>query len=273
VIVGDVSGHGRHALPRTTLVRFTLRAYLDAGLEPRGALQMAGPVLERQLGEAFATVILATYDPRERKLVYSSAGHPPPVLVGTDSVTPITACSAPPLGVGAPTGTRQTTVALPGAARACFYTDGVIEARVHGQLFGNVRLERIVAELGDEATATALLDRVSGVVDRRPDDMAACLLSFDGEPVALAVLLEELELDGRGAAHERLERFLLAGGVHPADVEATAASVREAVAEHCHVVLELHYTDGAVEVVARPKNVAMLRAWRAPEASAREMTA
>jgi hypothetical protein len=231
-------------------------------------------VLERQLGEAFATVVLATYDPARRTLVYSCAGHPPPLVMGTEMIAPVTACSAPPLGVGSPTGTRQTTVAMPGSGVACFFTDGVVEARVDGQLFGGARLEHVVGELEDEATATTLLDRVSSVVDRRPDDMAACLLRFDGDRLAPAVTVEELELDGRGATRERVERFLLAGGVHPEDVEAAATSVRATVAEHGRAVLELHYGDGAPEVAVHPLKVAMLKTWRAQEASAgaREMT-
>ncbi len=83
IIVGDVSGHGREALPHTTLLRFTLRAYLEAGLQPARRLRTAAPVLERQLGGSFATVVLAVYNPRERTLTYACAGHPHPLLSGT----------------------------------------------------------------------------------------------------------------------------------------------------------------------------------------------
>ena len=58
-------------------VRFTLRAYLEAGLSPRRSLQAAAPVLERQLGGLLRDGRLATYDPRERLLIYACAGHPP----------------------------------------------------------------------------------------------------------------------------------------------------------------------------------------------------
>jgi serine phosphatase RsbU (regulator of sigma subunit) len=258
VIVGDVSGHGRQALPHTTLLRFTLRAYLEAGLSPRAALQAATPVLERQLGSSFATVVLATYEPRDRILVYSCAGHPPPVVIGTQPLAPLTACSSPPIGAGQPTGRRQTVVSLPGEAAACFYTDGVIEARVGQKLFGARRLERTVAELGADASASTVLDSVAEQSDRRPDDMAACLLRIEGDPLPPVVEVEELELDRRDVLRGRAKRFLLAGGVDPDEVAEILASVRSAVARHGDVVLELHLGDGAPEVSLRPHNLAML---------------
>jgi serine phosphatase RsbU (regulator of sigma subunit) len=258
VIVGDVSGHGREALPHTSLVRFTLRAYLEAGLSPRSALQTAAPVLERQLGDSFATVVLATYHPRDRILTYACAGHPPPVVTGTRSIAPITVCSSPPIGVGQTTGMRQTVVFLPGRSLACFYTDGVIEARVGGELFGAGRLERTLAELGPDATAPALLDRVAAETERRPDDMAACLLRVEGDPCEPTVQVEELELDRREAARDRAERFLLAGGVDPGEVAKVIGSVQTAVARHGGIVLELHLGDGPPEVALREHNVARL---------------
>ncbi len=180
VILGDVSGHGRQALPHTALVRFTLRAYLEAGLSPRGAVQTAGAVLERQLGESFATVVAAIYHPRERTLTYACAGHPPPIVLGSRAIEPITVCSAPPIGAGARTGTRQTVVSVPGRAQICFHTDGVTEARVGAELFGAQRLTQTLAELGPRTSAQELLERVAAQTDARPDDMAACLLSVEG---------------------------------------------------------------------------------------------
>jgi hypothetical protein len=264
-IVGDVSGHGRAALPHTTLVRYTLRAYLEAGLSPRSALQTAAPVLERQLGDVLATVVIATYDARGRKLVYASAGHPPPIVVGLDSdrhgspISLLTRGASPPIGAGHTTGLRQTVVALPGEALVCFYTDGLVEARVDGSLYGAERLSRALTELGPDASASQLLERVGDEADRRPDDMAACLLHVEGAVAAPHVHVEELELDRADAAGRRLGRFLLAGGLPPEQIEQVVGEVNGSLAEHGGVVLELRPGAGAPEIRLRRRNFAVLR--------------
>jgi hypothetical protein len=259
VILGDVSGHGRQALPHTALVRFTLRAYLEAGLSPRSAVQTAGAVLERQLGESFATVAAATYHPRERILTYACAGHPPPIVIGSRAIEPITVCSAPPIGAGARTGTRQTVVSVPGRSQICFHTDGVTEARVGAELFGAQRLARALAELGPRATAAELLDRVAAQTDSRPDDMAACLLCVEGGVEdAPTVLVEELELDREQAASDRIEPFLLACGVPRGEVTELVRSARTVAERSGAALLELRLADGAPEVTLRRDNVAFL---------------
>jgi Stage II sporulation protein E (SpoIIE) len=258
VIVGDVSGHGRPALPHTALVRFTLRAYLEAGLSPRSAVQTAGAVLERQLGESFATVAAAIYHPRERTLTYACAGHPAPIMVGSRALEPITVCSAPPIGVGARTGTRQTVVSVPGRSQICFHTDGVTEARVGVELFGARRLTETLAELGPLATAPELLERVAARTDSRPDDMAACLLSVEGGEGPPKALVEELELDREQASSDRIEPFLRACGVPPAEIVELVRSTREAAQRSGSALLELRLCEGAPEVTLRRENVAFL---------------
>ncbi len=258
VIVGDVSGHGRQALPHTALVRFTLRAYLEAGLSPRSAVQTAGVVLERQLGESFATVVAATYHPRERILAYACAGHPPPIVIGAQSIGPITAASSPPIGVGMRTGTRQTVVSVPGSSLICFHTDGVAESRVGGELFGAERLARVLAELGSQATASALLARVAKETDSHPDDMAACLLRVRGGTGVPIVLIEELELDRDEAASDRTERFLLACGVQRSEIAELMRSARVATERAGTVLLEVRLIDGPPEVTLRRDSIALL---------------
>ncbi len=261
VIVGDVSGHGRHALPHTALLRFTLRAYLEAGLSPRDAVQTAGAVLDRQLGGQFATVVAATYNPRERLLVYACAGHPAPVVLGAHrdaAITPITASSSPPIGVGMRTGTRQTTISVPGRAQVCFYTDGVTEARVGTELFGAERLRGALVELGPGASAAAVLDSVVARADARPDDMAACLLRVEGGEDAPRVLVEELELDRGSAASQRTTRFLLACGVERDELGEVIQAARTAAGRDGTAVLELDHARGAPQVTLRREHLRYL---------------
>jgi hypothetical protein len=253
VVVGDLSGHGREVLSQTALTRYTLRAYLEAGMAPRAALRTASGVLGHQLDVAFATVALAAYDPRSRTLTYALAGHPPPLILGSDgSLPPVTAAASAPLGAGLTTGIRETTVALPGEATVCFYTDGLIEARSHGELFGVQRLERTLAQLGPGATAAALLASVAEQCDHRPDDMAACVLGVAGEPLGPSARFEKLEIDGRELAGDRPEDFLCACGLPGEEVLRVLVAAAATLDHADAAVLRVKMTDSAPTVRVDP---------------------
>lgn len=260
VVVGDVSGHGRAALPHTALVRFTLRAYLEAGLAPRDALRTAAAVLERQLGDSFATVVAGIYDPRERLLTYASAGHPPPLVLGSRPAATVTACSSPPIGAGAPAGTRQSIVHVPGFAKLCFHTDGVTDARVGSDLFGSERLMQALAALGADAGAEALLEGVARQTDARPDDMAACLLAVAGNGDPPRALAEQLWMDHEDVAGGRAERFLAACGLPRRQIEAAIEQAQARLRLCASVLLEVRYDDGPPRAVLLPDNVSSIHA-------------
>ncbi|HXB14659.1 MAG TPA: PP2C family protein-serine/threonine phosphatase [Solirubrobacteraceae bacterium] len=267
VIVGDVSGHGREALPHTTLLRYTLRAYLEAGLSPREALRAAAPALERQLGGSFATVVLAVYDPRARVLTYSAAGHPHPILTGLDPDSAIIAASAPPIGAGAATGSRQTAVSVPGSTTALFYTDGVIEARTDGKLYGQRRLAQALASVREQAgvagappSADQLLQRVAEQTDRRPDDMAATLLNVTGGAQAPQIIAEELVVDRREADGKRAHRFLRAAGLQDREIASVVEQARLLAGERGSALLKVDLGSGGTRVSVEHDNVAPLRA-------------
>jgi hypothetical protein len=220
-ILGDVSGHGRGALERTAFLRYTLRAYLEAGLAPRVALQIAGRVIDEQLGGDFATVLLAVHDPATGSLTYASAGHPAPIVVGPSAYQPVLAASSPPLGVGLRTGLRQTTVPLAPGCVSCLYTDGLTEARTAKGILGRGRLGDFVAELGRDGEAPQLLDRVAEEARAMPDDMAACMFSPTAGVTTGGFRTELLELSAAELDGPLGCRFLEACGV--ADDEAENA--------------------------------------------------
>jgi serine phosphatase RsbU (regulator of sigma subunit) len=157
-MVGDVSGHGRAALERATLMHYTLRAYLEAGLAPRSALELANEVRADGSEGEFATALIAIYDAAQATLSYACAGHPPPIVLGPVAHEPVTVCSSPPIGLEMPTALRQTTIAFPAGSTACLYTDGVAEARSGGSLLGRERLAKLVEECGSQATAAERRD-------------------------------------------------------------------------------------------------------------------
>jgi hypothetical protein len=218
VIIGDVARSGIEGIGLTATIRHTVRAYLEAGMSPRAALQVAAQVLEPQLGHTQATVTVALYDRAAGVLTYAGAGHPPPVILGATGFEPVAAVPSPPLGAGEDTGLRQTAVAVPAGTLICFYNDGVVEARVGGALYGYRRLSLTLTEMGPRAGAPALLDRVAAEADATPDDMAAVVLHVaqhvrSAENTEGVRRVEEVELTREQLAGDEPAEFLAACGV------------------------------------------------------------
>jgi Stage II sporulation protein E (SpoIIE) len=245
LLVGDMSGHGRDALAQTAHVRFTLRAYLEAGLEPRAALRLAGQALENKLEGDFVTVLLAVYDPGSAALTFAAAGHPPPLIKAPGVPEPITAGGSPPIGLELPTGLRQTTISLPGDALVCLYTDGVVDARVGQAWLGRARLEQLLEELNGAATADRLLDRVAETTSRNPDDMAVCLMRTPGRAFEEQRLqVEELELYYGDIDRGVATRFLLGCGVPGPEIHAMLRGVVPVAEEFGGALLRVSWPDG-----------------------------
>lgn len=248
-ILGDVSGHGRQALEHTAFMRYTLRAYLEAGLEPRIALQVAGRVVGERLDGSFATVVIAVHDPLGGTLTYACAGHPPPIVVGPARPEPVLAASAPPVGLALRTGVRQTTLPLPPGSVVCLYTDGLAESRTEHGILGRPRLADIVEELGRDATAAALLDRVAAEARIVSDDMATVVVRPTSGVTAGGFRSEQLELDRSDADEGLAERFLAACEVPRVAAAAAAAEAHGYGA----AVLEVRFGIRAPHVAVRPR--------------------
>ncbi len=250
VIVGDVSGHGRGALGRAAQTRFTLRAYLELGMQPRTALALAGRRPSSDPNE-FATVAVGIYEAASGTLTYATAGHPPPIVLGAGNFAPITDCASVPLGWGVPTGRRQTTLSLPTGAIACFYSDGLVEARSRGDLLGRDRVVEMLTQLGPSPQAAQLLQRLREMADEAPDDMAACLIQTTSAATD-SIRLEEIELDDRQLRVGRGERFLSACDVAPSAMGPALKKAQGTAGEFGAAILRVSLGQSGRQVVVEP---------------------
>jgi hypothetical protein len=212
VLVGDVAGHGRDAVPVTALVRYTARAYLEAGLAPRMAIQATEHVLGPQLGGLLVTLVAAVYDPAEGGLRFACAGHPPPLFAGAPDLALATAAS-PPLGAGAPTGRRETSLPLAPGAAAVFFSDGLTDVRAGEGRLGREALCALLRDAVPGTDAAAIVRAVLSRADEQTDDVIACVLRAPADAAVAPTRTEALEVDAADLDGPRPERLLRDCGV------------------------------------------------------------
>ncbi|MEY9928702.1 serine phosphatase RsbU (regulator of sigma subunit)/PAS domain-containing protein [Catenulispora sp. GP43] len=130
LVVGDVAGHGIDAATEMVALRNALRGLAATGATSAQMLNWLGTVAHHMSGSVVtATVFCGIYDPEDRTLRWSRAGHPPPLLVRDGKTT------VPPMPEGVLLGAlgdaryEEQTLQLQSGDTLLLYTDGLIERR------------------------------------------------------------------------------------------------------------------------------------------------
>jgi two-component system sensor histidine kinase ChiS len=99
IIISDVAGHGVPAAFITSMMKV---AILQSGMkreDPAGLLFHLNDVLMHQVDETFITCFYGIYDYNNNHLLYSNAGHPPPLMITGDSVEKLPGKTGAPLAM------------------------------------------------------------------------------------------------------------------------------------------------------------------------------
>ena len=157
LVIGDVMGRGLLAAAVMGQLRAIARAHVDDDVAPSEIVSGLDIALERLAPDQITTVLVALLDPDSRSLTVASAGHLPPLLVGTDgSASFLELMQGPPLGAGARS-YRQSTCTLPEGALLLLYTDGLVESR---DVAVDVGLDLLRGTAAGSTDADDLCDRV-----------------------------------------------------------------------------------------------------------------
>ena len=174
-VIGDVCGKGAGAAALTSLCRHTLRAAVirDPAAPPASALALLNEAILVHAGadgadDEFATVQYGTLTPDRNggvDLLLASGGHPPALIARADgAVEQLTEPRGMPLGMLPAWSGREGRATLAPGDRLVLYTDGVIEARRKGDLFGEDQLTDLVGS-APPGSADELAERIEHAVE------------------------------------------------------------------------------------------------------------
>ncbi len=142
VSIADISGKGLPAALLMSNLQAAVRAFAQESAEPASVCASVNRLLCRNMASGrFATFCYARVEPDAGRIVYSNAGHNPPLVVRAGSVTSPLSEGGMVLGIFPENVYAQAEVAIAPGDRVVFYTDGITEARnPEGDEYGEERL-------------------------------------------------------------------------------------------------------------------------------------
>ncbi|MBE0446989.1 MAG: SpoIIE family protein phosphatase [Actinobacteria bacterium] len=148
IVIGDVSGKGLEAATLTTTIRNTLRAFAYDESSPARTMEKVNRIAVIETPPSiFVTLFYGIFDADTYNLTYANAGHwPPTVFNPADGSFEDLGIGGLPLGVFPNVAyTEHSTKLAPGSITT-LYTDGVVESKMGGELFGVSRLQKVIRE-------------------------------------------------------------------------------------------------------------------------------
>ena len=246
VTVGDVAGRGVSAAVLMGQLRNSFRALSYEHTSPAEIARRLTSIVP-ETGMATATFL--ALDPYTGELRYSSAGHPPSLLLDgvSGEVTLLDEASAPPLGWSDTRMIREARLSLRSRMTLLAYTDGLVERRGLDIDEGIERAAdalRLRPERGAEETADALLETFVQPSDAS-DDVALFVLQLGDIPATFKVEIPADPLVVR-ELRARLKAWLHRRGL----TEEQTADTVLAVSEACNNAIEHGYggKHGAIRI-------------------------
>lgn len=182
-LIADVCGHGTPAAVLMAITHALAHTAPSECLPPGKLLAYVNDRLAHRYTTdgTFITAFYAVFDPVDRTLTYSSAGHNPPRLkrCSDGSMFVLDRAQAVPLGIVPGFEFPEAVATLVRGDQVILYTDGITEAfNDRGETFDVDRLDGVLEHCGVDARALirSVLDSVGAFAEGRPADDDRTLL-------------------------------------------------------------------------------------------------
>jgi phosphoserine phosphatase RsbU/P len=181
VSIADIAGKGLPAALLMSNLQAAVRAFAQESAAPSSICGSVNRLLCRNMASGrFATFCYARIDAAARRIVYSNAGHNPPLLVRAGGAIERLTEGGMVLGVFPDNTYEQAELPLGSGDRLVFYTDGITEARnAGGQWYDEDKLAAAASAARSqpvEAMKDSLLAHVNAFTGGQFEDDATLIV-------------------------------------------------------------------------------------------------